>query len=79
MLPAKTRASTKRNYREDTLDRLLIYLAQGGAARAEAILKTTDDKQFMTDFLAMLEYVRPKLARTELTGNTTEDVRIKID
>lgn len=44
-------------------------LLEKGLPRALEILQTCEDEQFMHHFEKYLEYFRPKLARTELSGS----------
>lgn len=48
------------------------YLIGDGAKRAAEIMRTCKDEQFMSYFGQMIEYFRPKLARTEMTGKDGE-------
>lgn len=44
------------------------WLVQGGTDRLHAEMETLQGKDFVQAFCGILEYFRPKLARTELTG-----------
>ena len=43
-------------------------LLEVGLPRAMVIMETCEDVEFMDNFQKLLEYFKPKLARTEVTG-----------
>lgn len=49
-----------------------------GMPRFLEIMETTDDEKFARTFLDILEYFKPKQARTELTGKDGGDLNINI-
>jgi len=53
------------------------YIINEGAARVVEILKNDTDGKFMHDYQALLEYFKPKLARTELTGENGGEVKLR--
>jgi len=52
------------------------YLINEGANRAKEIMMNSNDRQFMFYFETLLEYFKPKLARTELTGDKENPIEI---
>ena len=49
-------------------DNLGEFLTQSGAERAASIMSSCDDEQFMKYYTQMLEYFKPKHARSEVTN-----------
>ena len=48
--------------------------------RVNAILATTeDDEEFLLNFFKLLEYVQPKLQRTEVKHEAEEDLTLKVE
>jgi len=52
-------------------------LIETHSARANKILATCDDDVFIDNFNKLLEYFRPKLARTELTGQDGDAIQVR--
>lgn len=52
-------------------------LIEQHAERANKILETCDDEYFIDNFNKLLEYFRPKLARTEITGKDGEEIKVR--
>ncbi len=46
--------------------------------RFNSILETCDDKTFLMHFSSILEYFKPKLARTEITGEDGGAINVAI-
>lgn len=53
-------------------------IRQLNTGRLEKIVKAMPDKEYVEYCLATLEYVMPKLARTELTGEDGNQITIKV-
>lgn len=49
-------------------------LLEMGLPRAMAIMQTCKEREFMNYFTGLLEYFKPKLARTEHTGKDGKDL-----
>lgn len=47
-------------------------------ARANRILATLDDEKFIDSYLKLLEYFKPKLARTEVTNNDNSTINVSV-
>ena len=47
--------------------------------RANRVLATMDDEKFLDSYLKLLEYFRPKLARTEVTNNEAKEIKINVE
>ena len=47
--------------------------------RFNAILSTMDDEEFMSNYLKVLEYVKPKIQRQEIVEETVLDRTIKVE
>lgn len=47
--------------------------------RANRVLATMDDEKFLDSYLKLLEYFRPKLARTEVTNNEATEIKINVE
>lgn len=47
------------------------------AERANKILATCEDDVFIENFNKLLEYFKPKLARTELTGQDGDAIQVR--
>lgn len=54
------------------------YLITKGAARYVEELQAAEGKEFMERFEKILEYFKPKLARTELSNEEGKDFVIKL-
>lgn len=52
-------------------------LIETHSSRANEILATCDDDVFIDNFNKLLEYFRPKLARTELTGKDGDAIQVR--
>jgi len=52
------------------------YLINEGANRAKEIMMNSNDRQFMFYFETLLEYFKPKLARTEIKDLTPPNKKI---
>lgn len=50
------------------------WFMEGGIERLEKEMKTLDPKEFITTMKDLLEYFRPKLARTEHSGPDGKDL-----
>lgn len=48
--------------------------------RVNAILATTeDDEEFLLNYFKLLEYVQPKLQRTEVESTSEEDIKLTVE
>ena len=54
------------------------YVVTSGAERAMAILASMDEAEFLHYYLTMLEYFKPKQARTQVVGDREAPVQIII-
>lgn len=52
------------------------FITEEGAKRVQEILRTSTPKDFISYYSTLLEYFKPKIARTELTGKDGEDLTI---
>jgi hypothetical protein len=52
------------------------FITEKGAEKLMKVLEAQDDKEFIKSYGAILEYFKPKLARTELTGKDGDDLII---
>jgi hypothetical protein len=50
------------------------YLLNGGLVKFQTELDKLQGKDYTNTVIALLEYHKPKLARTEITGNEGEDL-----
>jgi len=56
---------------------MLEHMADGGAAKFKEEINKLTGKDFVTAYLTLLEYIKPKLARQEQEVTiTTEPIRI---
>ncbi len=51
--------------KKEGFDRLMEFLLESGAAKAERIMMTMDDDEFMKYYAMMMEYAAPKKQRIE--------------
>lgn len=54
------------------------YITQQGAEKATRILHTMEEEDFMRHYLMMLEYFKPKQARTTIVGDSEAPIQIII-
>lgn len=54
------------------------FLTENAAERAKDIMMDSDDTDFMKYYVMLLEYFKPKQARTELTGEDGNPISIQI-
>lgn len=54
------------------------FFVTEGAQKYLEYLKDQDPENYMKRFEAMLEYFKPKLARTELTGKDGKDLEVNL-
>lgn len=47
-------------------------------ARANRILTTLEDEKFMDSYLKLLEYFKPKLARTEVSNHDNSTINVNV-
>jgi hypothetical protein len=48
--------------------------------RLNAILATTeDDEEFLLNYFKLLEYIQPKLQRTEINQESEEEIKLTIE
>lgn len=47
-------------------------------ARANRILSTLEDEKFMDSYLKLLEYFKPKLARTEVSNHDNSTISVNV-
>lgn len=52
-------------------------LLEKGMPRALDILSTCEDEDFMNNFTSLIEYFKPKLARTELSHKGEQTITVK--
>lgn len=52
------------------------YCLNGGLERFEHELNTLEGKDFVNAFTTLLEFHKPKLARTTIVGDTTEPITV---
>jgi hypothetical protein len=55
------------------------YVVTQGAERAMTVLHSMDDEDYLHHYLAMLEYFKPKQARTVHAGDSEAPVQIIIN
>ena len=55
------------------------YVVTAGAERAMAVLHSMDDEEYLHNYLALLEYFKPKQARTVHAGDVEAPVQIIIN
>ncbi len=55
-------------------EELGTFIVQDGAVRYMNALKALEDDKFVERFEHVLEYFKPKIARTELTGKDGKDL-----
>lgn len=48
------------------------FITESGAQRAVSVMKNADDKEFMTMYTSLLDYFKPKMARTINENINTE-------
>jgi len=68
-------AGSKKGHKKEKTkawERLGHYIANEGADQYMAYLMESEPKDYMQRFESTLEYFKPKLARTELTGKDGE-------
>ena len=58
----------KNKERETPFDSLMKDVTGRHAKRMNAILEVAEDEDFSVNYFKLLEYVKPKLQRQELTG-----------
>lgn len=51
------------------------WVIKGGVERLNLEMNTLEGKDFVNAFTSILEYFKPKLARTELTGKDGQDFK----
>jgi hypothetical protein len=79
-IPRPTKAGRKKgvkNLKTQQWEELGKSLIETHSARANQILATCDDDVFIDNFNKLLEYFRPKLARTELTGADGDAIQVR--
>lgn len=54
------------------------YLTNGGIERAQQEMNTLEGKDFINAIIALLEFTKPKLARTIIVGDATEPITVNI-
>lgn len=54
------------------------YVVTGGAERAMHVLASMEDEDFLKNYMAMLEYFKPKQARHTHAGDESSPVIIQI-
>ena len=67
-----------KNERTIMWEQLGEYVVTSGAERAMAILASMDEVEFLHYYLTMLEYFKPKQARTQVVGDREAPVQIII-
>ena len=67
-----------KNERTIMWEQLGEYVVTSGAERAMAILASMDEAEFLHYYLTMLEYFKPKQARTQVVGDKEAPVQIII-
>lgn len=70
------RAKGVTNKKTVVLDAFAKEVCEGGAAKFQQELKKLKGKDYVNAYLAVFEYVRPKLARTEIKGEIAHSGRI---
>lgn len=65
-----------RNKRTVLLDNLATSICKGGARKFRKELNKLTGKAYVDAYLALFEYVRPKLARKEITGKGGEEIKV---
>jgi len=63
------RKKGSKNKRTIEWEQLGEFITAEGAKRAAKIMMECEDEQFMNHYKSMLEYFKPKQARTEITGD----------
>ena len=63
--------------RTKQFERLVEHIEGKHAVRFDAVLETMDDETFALNYIKILEYVKPKLQRTDLSIEE-EDTTINI-
>jgi hypothetical protein len=61
------------------LEAFVQAIAEGGVEKFQIELNKLTGKDYVTSYLALLEYVKPKLARQEVKqeGSTTQTIKVE--
>ena len=74
---AKGRPKGGKNERTQQWETFTEYCLNGGLQRFEQELNTLEGKDYVNAFTALLEFHKPKLARTTIVGDATEPIAVK--
>lgn len=69
---AKGRGKNSKNKKTLEWETFSKYCLEGGLERFAAELNTLEGKDYVESFLKLLEFHKPKLARTDVTSNSTQ-------
>lgn len=76
---SKGRPKGSHNERTKQWEELGRMLLEDGAERVKTILQESDPENFMKWYNLLLEYFKPKLARSENENKNTGEVTIKVN
>lgn len=63
---------------DSELERMMDNFTDTHSKRMNEILATLDDEEFTVAYFKLLEYVRPKLQRSEIIGDADNDLNVNI-
>ena len=73
-VPGSGKQKGSKNQKTLAWERIGEYVIGEGADRYISIITTLPDKEFLTEFRAIIEYFRPKLTRTQVQREISNEL-----